>query len=80
MPGVVPAVYSPLEEILPPVAVHVTALLVVPVTVAVNCCTPIPASSVANVGEIDTVIGGAVIVTVAEAALVLSATLVALTV
>jgi len=36
--AVEPAVYSPEVEIAPPVALHVTAVLDVPVTVAVNCC------------------------------------------
>ena len=36
-PAVVPAVKSPVEETVPPVAVQVTAVLDVPVTVAVNC-------------------------------------------
>ncbi len=38
MPGVLGAVYRPAVEMLPPVEVHVTAELVEPVTVAVNCC------------------------------------------
>jgi hypothetical protein len=49
----------------------------VPVTVAVNCCVP-PVVNDAEVGEIET--ATAVTVTVAEADLVLSAALVAVTV
>ena len=37
LPAVDPAVNRPLAEIEPPVAVHVTAVFVLPVTVAVNC-------------------------------------------
>jgi len=33
-------VYIPPEEMLPPLADQVTAVLLVPVTVAVNCCVP----------------------------------------
>jgi hypothetical protein len=48
------AVYKPLEETVPPpVNDHVTAVLELPVTVAVNCCVP-PPISVAVVGETDT--------------------------
>jgi hypothetical protein len=64
---------------LPPLADQDTAVLVVPVTIAVNCCRP-PAGSDAEVGEIDIAIAvGAVTVTLAEADLVLSAMLVAVT-
>ena len=67
-------------ETVPFVAVHVTPVLVVPATVAVNCCVP-PDGTVAEVGEIVTAtVAGAVIVTVALADLVVSATLVAVTV
>jgi hypothetical protein len=61
----------------PPVADQVTAVFVVPVTVAVNCCVP-PVSNEAEVGLIVT--ATAVTVTVAEADLVVSAALVAVTV
>ena len=76
MPG---AVYRP-EEMLPPVTDQVTAVLLEPVTVAVNCCVP-PIRIEDEVGEIviDTT-GAALTVTVAEADLELSATLVAFTV
>ena len=37
VPPAVGAVYKPKLSILPPLAVHVTAVLVLPVTVAVNC-------------------------------------------
>ncbi len=42
--------YRPPEEMLPPVADQVTAVLVVPLTVAVNCCVP-PAGKETNVGD-----------------------------
>ncbi len=59
VPPVLGAVYKPLEEIVPPVAVQVTAVFVVPVTVAVNCCVP-PVLSEATVGETVTATGGGV--------------------
>jgi len=64
----------------PPVADHVTAVLLLPVTVAVNCCVA-PVWSDAEVGLMLTATtgGGEVTVTLAEADLVLSATLVART-
>ena len=43
--------------ILPPVADHVTVVVVVPVTVAVKVCLPLSAS-VTNVGEMVTAITG----------------------
>lgn len=64
-------------EIVPPVALQVTAVFVVPVTDAENCCVP-PVNNEAVVGVIET--PTEVTVTVAEADLVVSATLVALTV
>ena len=66
---------------MPPVADQVTAVLVVPVTVAVNCWVP-PVCSDAEIGLTLTTMGGggAVTVTVADADFVVSATLVALTV
>ena len=63
---------------LPPVADQVTAVLVVPVTMAVNCCVPL-VSIAADVGEIETETG-VLTVTWVEADAVLSATLVAFTV
>ena len=55
-------------------------MLLLPVTVAVNCCVPLVRMD-DEVGEIVTDrIGAALTVTVAEADLVVSATLVALTV
>jgi hypothetical protein len=64
----------------PPVADQVTAVLELPVTVAVNCCVP-PVNSEADVGLIVTATtGGGVTVTVAVANLLESATLVARTV
>lgn len=72
------AVYRPEVDTLPPVALQVTDVFVVPVTVAENCCVP-PVRSDADVGVIETATG-AVTVTVAEADFVVSATLVAVTV
>ncbi len=69
--------YKPLEEMLPPVADQVTAVLVVPVTVAVNCRVP-PVWIEAEAGEIETETA-AVTVTAADADAVLSAALVAFT-
>ena len=68
-----------MEETLPPVADQVTVVLLEPVTVAVNCCVPL-VSSEAEAGEIviETT-GGELTVTAAEADLVLSAMLVAVT-
>ena len=68
-----------MEEILPAVADQVTAVLLEPVMVAVNCCVPL-VSMEAEVGEIviDTT-GAALTVTVADADLVVSAVLVAVT-
>ncbi len=63
---------------LPAVADQVTAVLLEPLTLAVNCCVP-PVSSETEVGEIVTATG-ALTVTVADADLVVSATLVAFTV
>jgi hypothetical protein len=48
-PAVVPATYSPVEEIVPPVALQVTAVLVEPATLAENCCDA-PSSGEADVG------------------------------
>ena len=45
------AVQRPELLIVPAAADHVTAVLVVPVTVAVNCCVP-PVASVTELGEI----------------------------
>jgi len=65
-------------ETVPPVVVHVIAVLLLPVTVAVNCCVA-PVCMDAEVGLMVTAItgGGTVTVTLAEADFVLSATLVA---
>ena len=71
------AVYNPLAETVPPVADQVTAVLLEPVTAAVNCCVP-PVRIEAEVGDNDTATG-ALIVTVAAADLVVSAWLVAVT-
>ena len=73
------AVYRPAEEIVPheaplqpvPVRVHVTLVLVEPVTVAMNCCV-LPAATLTAVGEIVTATG-ITIVTVAVADFVGSA-------
>jgi hypothetical protein len=64
-------------ETVPPVADQVTAVLLLPVTVAVNCCVA-PVMSAAVVGAMET--ETTVTVTVAAADLVVSATLVAVTV
>jgi hypothetical protein len=61
----------------PPVADHVTAVLLVPVTVALNCCVP-PVTSIAEVGLMLTDTSDTV--AVADADFVVSATLVAVTV
>jgi len=79
LPAVVPAVKRPAVEIVPPVAVHVTAVLLLPVTVAVNCCVP-PVSTVAVVGAtVRETVGAEFTVTAAVADLVMSATEVAFT-
>jgi hypothetical protein len=79
LPALWPAVYRPVEEIVAPVAVHVTAVFALPVTVAVNCCVA-PVCSVALVGETVTETAGAVwTVTLADALFVVSATEVAVT-
>ena len=61
---------------MPPVADQATAVLLEPVTLAVNCCVP-PVSTEAEVGERVMATTGVLTVTMAEADLVLSATLVA---
>jgi len=72
-------VYRP-AEIEPPVADQVTAVLLLPLTLAVNCCVP-PVVSDADPGEIETATTGAALtVTLADADLVVSAALVAVTV
>src|SRR5882762_7930407 len=71
------AVKSPELEIVPAVADHVTAVLVEPVTVAVNCWVPAEATE-ALVGDAETATG-ALTVTVADADLLVSARLVAVT-
>ena len=65
-------------DTVPPLADQVTAVLVVPVTVAVNCCVA-PVCMDAEVGLMLTTTGGggAVTVTVADADFVVSAALVA---
>src|SRR5262249_37177956 len=61
-----PAVNRPAVVMVPPVAVQVTLVLTVPVTVAVNCCVP-PANSAAVVGDTDTDTTAAATVMVAVA-------------
>jgi len=73
------AVYIPVEEILPAVADQVTAVLLLPLTAAVNCCVLLVRID-AEVGEMVTATTGALTVTLADADLVVSATLVAVTV
>lgn len=63
----------------PPVAVHVTDVFELPVTVAMNCWV-VPVCMEGLVGVTETLTAGAVTVTVAEADFVLSAALVAVTV
>jgi hypothetical protein len=65
-PTVCPAVKTPLELIVPPVAVQVTAVLLAPVTVAVNCFVP-PRANDAVEGVTVTDTTGAVTVTVVVA-------------
>ena len=80
LPAVDPAVKRPVVETVPPVAVQLTAVFEVPVTVAVNCWVA-PVCTVAEVGEIVTeTTGAACTVTCAVADLVLSAAEVAVTV
>lgn len=64
---------------LPAVAVHVTAVLLLPFTVAENCCVA-PDARLTAVGATDTDTRGAVTLTVAVPDFVVSATLVAVTV
>jgi hypothetical protein len=72
-------VYRP-EVIVPPVADQVTAVLLLPLTLAVNCCVP-PVGSDADPGVMETATTGAALtVTLADADLVVSAALVAVTV
>jgi len=72
-------VYRP-AEIEPPDADQVTAVLLLPLTLAVNCCVP-PVVSDADPGVIETATTGAALtVTLADADLVVSAALVAVTV
>ena len=78
MPALPGAVYRPPVDTVPPLAVQVTAVLLLPVTVAVNCCVP-PVCTEAEVGDTETATG-AETVTLAEADFVVSATLVAFTV
>jgi hypothetical protein len=67
-------------ETVPPVADQVTAVLLEPLTVALNCCVPLVLSD-AEVGEMLTETTVATLtVTVADADFVLSAMLVAVTV
>jgi hypothetical protein len=56
VPGVLPAVKSPFDEIVPPLADHVTPVLPVPVTLAENCRVW-PVETVAWPGVTVTVIG-----------------------
>jgi hypothetical protein len=75
---VVGAVKSPELLIVPPVAVHVTAVLLLPFTVAENCCVA-PGPIFTAVGATDTDTTGAVTVTVALPDFEVSTTLVAVT-
>ena len=78
-PALLGAVYRPPAEIVPPVADQLTAVLELPLTVAVNCCDP-PVVSDAEAGEIATeTVAGAATLTAAAADLLVSAMLVAVT-
>jgi hypothetical protein len=76
--SVVGAVYKPVEEIVPALALHVTDVFTVPLTVAVNCWVCATGAN-ALVGERVTETTGTT-VTAAWADLVVSATLTAVTV
>jgi len=80
VPVVLGAVYSPEEEMVPPVADQVTDVLLLPVTDAANCCVA-PVCIEAEVGVTLTLTagGGCGTVTLADADFVVSATLVAVT-
>jgi len=79
VPAALVAVYRPFVVIVPPVADQVTAVLELPLTAAVNCCDP-PVESDAEPGEIVTAtVVVAVTLTAAEADLLVSAMLVAVT-
>jgi hypothetical protein len=79
VPAAAGAVYKPLAEIVPDVAAHVTAVLPLPLTVAVNCCVP-PTNNEDEVGLIAIETAAEETVIVALADLLGSATLVAVTV
>jgi len=72
-------VYRPLLETVPPVALQVTVVLLVPDTVALNCCCPL-VLRFADVGDSETEMGLGETEIVAVAYLLESATLVAVTV
>jgi hypothetical protein len=80
LPVADPARYAPVDEIVPPVALQLTAVLVDPVTAAVKSCIP-PEVRVALVGAmlIETDGAGTVTTTLADADFVLSAVLAAVT-
>jgi len=80
VPAVLGAVNNPVAPMVPPDAAQLTPVLLVPVTLVANC-TVAPVCTLARVGdiEIETLVG-ATTVTVAEADLLASAALVALTV
>jgi hypothetical protein len=81
VPAVFGAVYRPVDETVPPVVDHVTAVLLLPVTVAVNCCVrPVKSEAVVGLMLTATTGGGALTVTVAAADFEVSAVLVARTV
>jgi hypothetical protein len=74
------AVNIPLLEMVPALADHVTAVLLVPCTAAANCCV-LPEPTVTMAGETATlIVGDALTVITALAFLVVSAMLVAVTV
>jgi len=79
VPAVLGAVYLPVEEIVPPVADQVTAVLVEPLTVALNCAVPLVVVVTLVGATLTLAVPGAVMVTVAIAVLLESAMLVAIT-
>ena len=79
VPGELGAVYIPAALMVPPDAAHVTAVLLVPETIAVNCCCEFATRLLLlGVTEIDTTVGD-VTLTCADADTFASAALVAVT-
>jgi hypothetical protein len=57
LPAVLPAIYKPVADIVPPIALQVTAVFEEPVTIAENCCDA-PSRRGADVGETLTLTAG----------------------